>query len=149
MNAIIPVPASVHACEGTLRLAGRVTIAVPAGRSDLRAAAELFVQSAQPLTQIALRVTSSDGARGITVVPEIEMPGHSAAILKAMPELSRDPSAEDAVQPNPSRFPVPHRCAPRSFATTVRWDGPEGEEEIAGFVYELQHLFLERPAAGP
>ncbi len=63
MNAIIPVPASARACEGTLRLAGRVTIAVPAGRSDLRAAAELFVQSAQPLTQIALRVTSSDGGQ--------------------------------------------------------------------------------------
>ena len=32
-------------------------------------------------------------ARGITVVPEIEMPGHSAAILKAMPELRCDPAA--------------------------------------------------------
>ena len=32
-------------------------------------------------------------ARGITVVPEIEMPGHSAAILEVMPELRCDPSA--------------------------------------------------------
>ena len=32
-------------------------------------------------------------ARGITVVPEIEMPGHSAAILKVMPELRCEPSA--------------------------------------------------------
>ena len=32
-------------------------------------------------------------ARGITVVPEIEMPGHSAAILEVMPELRCDPAA--------------------------------------------------------
>ena len=34
-------------------------------------------------------------ARFITVVPEIEMPGHSHAILSVMPELKCDPSSKD------------------------------------------------------
>ena len=37
-------------------------------------------------------VVAYAAARGITVVPEIEMPGHSAAILRAMPELRCDPA---------------------------------------------------------
>ena len=36
------------------------------------------------------QVTSYAADRGITVVPEIEMPGHAAAILAAYPELSCD-----------------------------------------------------------
>lgn len=37
-------------------------------------------------------VVAYAAARGITVVPEVEMPGHSAAILRAMPELRCDPA---------------------------------------------------------
>ena len=57
---IIPVPASVRASAGSLTLAGEVAIAVPAGRPELRAVAEVFIRSAEPLTQLAFRVTQSD-----------------------------------------------------------------------------------------
>ncbi len=60
VNPIIPVPASVRASAGSLTLAGEVAIAVPAGRPELRAVAELFIRSAQPLTELAFRVTQSE-----------------------------------------------------------------------------------------
>ena len=62
MNAIIPVPAAVRPLAGTLTLAGRTAIAVPAGRDDIREAAALFVRSVQPLTGLTFRVTRSDSA---------------------------------------------------------------------------------------
>ena len=63
MNAIIPAPASIRSSAGVLELAGEMAIAVPTGRPELRAVAELFIRSAEPLTELAFRVTQSGSAQ--------------------------------------------------------------------------------------
>ena len=72
-------------------------------------------------TQADVReIVAFAAARGITVVPEIEMPGHSAAILKVMPELRCDPPAGSSANVycagNERVFAVIERILEETFA---------------------------------
>ncbi len=110
-------------------------------------------------------------ARGITVVPEIEMPGHSAAILKAMPELRCDPSAganvycagndrtfaviEDILSETFALFPSEFVHIGGDEADKTSWtrcpkcrermrrEGLAGVEELQGFfIRRVEEIFL-------
>jgi len=95
-------------------------------------------------------------ARFITIVPEVDMPGHTAAIYQAYPELAGDGvHAETTNQDRASHFQVMHPDHPRifDFVTDVLTEIAEltpgaylhiGGDEALGMDEELYARFVQR-----
>ena len=60
--------------------------------------------------------------RGIEIVPEIDLPGHSAALLAALPELGAGPAPDGGYQVLPDWGIFPHLIAPLPAAMRVLRD---------------------------